>query len=1160
MLRGKYSFLVLLIGAFFLISADTKPEKPLYYFNSLKALEGFKLSHKPGVYEGDLTLKIESDRDDLDVQLITKDRYKRVDGEVTITEPVVLRIAYRDNEGKKRNFVGTYIVNQGHELPVVSLIVDTNDFFPPNGIYEGHMEPNPEGGDPLTVGKAWLKQPITAYAQFFLNNKLQEELELDLKTYGGMTLGWKEKSLQLSARKALHGEGKINTKLFENLPFRKFQHVVLRTSGNDQNKTRLKDMSISMVADDIKVNTKASRAVVVYINGQYWGIHNLREKVNGDYFKYRYDWKNGEFIEIQGSGFKDPYYRPFIDWVREHVNDQDFHQRVSDSIDVENFFNFNIIQTYISNVDYRGNIRFFKKKGDKWKWVLYDVDLACDHGFLTRNFIRDRTFPVHEYWYNPSYAVTLLNNMLKNKDFKERFIHQYTYLMATYVRPENFAAKMDRNSKMIASELKRHLARRNNLYNESVSGWESKVRTLKSYFEKRPESAYKHLKEVFALSDPSPLKVRQNIPLFKGLTANGSIVTTSNIDGKFFKEFPLEIQVVEADHLYRFVKWNDGVKEMKRKIIVGEKPEYIAEFEHIDTSSLAGRLTIDKYYVNNDKKDPLIFISLVNNTPDVIDMKDVMLFEDVTGASIDLKGRKLDPGKAVVLTNDCELFKEKYTKNTPEVVNFMEGTTFADDVKIALIEKNKGWIDSLQVNLSDSLVIEHPGYLATKDSSGVIIEPLKIKNMEKLKFGVDVDMALAENKESDSPMALIWGGIALVLGAVLWFILRKRKAGISVIILLLGFGGAAFAQAPVDSTVDSTTRVMADQFGISSVEKRIIDNKGNGDERFYGTRNFRVVLYDLVYRGGGNNLHLRDTIPKYYLWNPMPVWGLSQLHDIGFDKAVYLYSYNFDYWYPEARLDSLKDEGFDYICEPKLEDYINDYMADVMERANDTTKGMMYIHCWNGWHQSGLLSAYTLMQFCDYSNYEALKYWETCTDGNYRGFSKVKSKIRNFRPLDDYFFTEEQQKRYCPCEKDVSGPSDIQSDDDKINLSVDEMMQKESSTKSYAKHKVRSGESLGVIAEKYGMSVAELQRINGIRGTTIYAGQSLKIVDHKGVLKTEKKSSDSGSSSSSKTYKVRSGDSLYSIAQRHHSTIDAIKKANGLKGDTIYPGQTLKIP
>ena len=74
-----------------------------------------------------------------------------------------------------------------------------------------------------------------------------------------------------------------------------------------------------------------------------------------------------------------------------------------------------------------------------------------------------------------------------------------------------------------------------------------------------------------------------------------------------------------------------------------------------------------------------------------------------------------------------------------------------------------------------------------------------------------------------------------------------------------------------------------------------------------------------------------------------------------------------------------------------------EFFKDVISRANDSTKGPVYIHCWNGWHQSGLLSAITLIQFCDYSNKEAIAYWERCTDGNFKGFPKVRQRISEYK-------------------------------------------------------------------------------------------------------------------------------------------------------------------
>ena len=153
-----------------------------------------------------------------------------------------------------------------------------------------------------------------------------------------------EKITAISARRK-YGRGKIKVKLFESLPMEQIPACCFRTSGNDQNKTRLLDMSIRQVAEDIALNTKSSRAVVLYINGRYWGIHNLR-KVNTDYFKYRYGWNNDEFTEIQGSGYRNKKYKSTVDYAINHYKDSNFLYDINKLINVDNFFNFHVFKTY----------------------------------------------------------------------------------------------------------------------------------------------------------------------------------------------------------------------------------------------------------------------------------------------------------------------------------------------------------------------------------------------------------------------------------------------------------------------------------------------------------------------------------------------------------------------------------------------------------------------------------------------------------------------------------------------------------------------------------------------------------------------------------------------------------------------------------------------
>ena len=128
-------------------------------------------------------------------------------------------------------------------------------------------------------------------------------------------------------------------------------------------------------------------------------------------------------------------------------------------------------------------------------------------------------------------------------------------------------------------------------------------------------------------------------------------------------------------------------------------------------------------------------------------------------------------------------------------------------------------------------------------------------------------------------------------------------------------------------------------------------------------------------------------------------------------------------------------------------------------------------------------------------------------------------------------------------------------------LAVDRSVAKKSPAKSSKQsasstttHKVRRGETLGSIAEKYGVSVSDLREWNGITGSNIKAGQ--KLIVKGGAAKSSGKSKKS----SYITYTVKSGETLGGIAERNGTTAAAIRRANGIKGSMIRVGQKLKIP
>ncbi|AFI27577.1 MULTISPECIES: peptidoglycan endopeptidase LytE [unclassified Bacillus (in: firmicutes)] len=113
-----------------------------------------------------------------------------------------------------------------------------------------------------------------------------------------------------------------------------------------------------------------------------------------------------------------------------------------------------------------------------------------------------------------------------------------------------------------------------------------------------------------------------------------------------------------------------------------------------------------------------------------------------------------------------------------------------------------------------------------------------------------------------------------------------------------------------------------------------------------------------------------------------------------------------------------------------------------------------------------------------------------------------------------------------------------------------------SSSSSSSTYKVKSGDSLWKISKKYGMTVNELKKLNGLKSDLLRVGQVLKL---KGSSSSSSSSSSSVSTSSTSTYKVKRGDSLSKIAKQYGTTVSKLKSLNGLKSDVIYVNQVLKV-
>lgn len=205
------------------------------------------------------------------------------------------------------------------------------------------------------------------------------------------------------------------------------------------------------------------------------------------------------------------------------------------------------------------------------------------------------------------------------------------------------------------------------------------------------------------------------------------------------------------------------------------------------------------------------------------------------------------------------------------------------------------------------------------------------------------------------------------------------------------------------------------RYPLQNVYQKQVDNRGNGDERIYGTRNFRAVLNGVLYRGGGNNKFnkygARDNR------NPLPEVGLQNLCEEGFSNGIYLYSMNYNTASPKVACKSIG--GRNQMIYSQLSTYNSTGIRaifSIVKSAIDKNSGPIYMHCWNGWHASGLASALALRQFCGVSAVDAVNYWDKNTDGNNTdpNFKAIRQAIRDFVPLAEFKISHDDRERICP--------------------------------------------------------------------------------------------------------------------------------------------------
>ncbi len=444
------------------------------------------------------------------------------------------------------------------DVSFVSVVTDDANLFDPvKGIYYNTHEPlTPSGGGKRNAYKG--KEVPVSFEFFETDGSIAQSVNAGARIGGENNWRNEQRSLTIYMR-GKYGDDSFEYPLFDNSCVGSIGRMVLRNGGDNWSKAMLRDALIpDLIGGRVENDLMDYRPCVVFINGEYWGIHNIREKFDDQYFVSRYhvdpsNYDHCEFGHItSGSttfgvveGNAD-HYLEMEDFVKN--NDMSVaanYAFVESRMDIDSLIDFAIIQDFVYNSSWVHNREFWRerKPGAKWRWLMPDLDRGLDINNVTSNLLDDL---VNGY--------ALFSGMMDNPGFRDRLIQRYCAHMASTFNATRMATIVDDLDAEVSGEVARHVALWSVDGGMNLATRTAELLEIKSFATLRPAEVLIDLTAQFTLGATATLTLTQSSSNAGKIYINGVLVSPEATVVTLYTGIPFEITAV-ANSGHAFTGW-----------------------------------------------------------------------------------------------------------------------------------------------------------------------------------------------------------------------------------------------------------------------------------------------------------------------------------------------------------------------------------------------------------------------------------------------------------------------------------------------------------------------------------------------------------------------------------------------------------------------------
>lgn len=539
----------------------------------------------------------------------------------------VKAICYHPDYISANPLTKTYFVNESSRLPLININVEPTLFFnDTTGIYATGLSADTIW--PFFGANFWWDKEVPVNFEFYdaTNDDYFTE-NCVIEIHGGKGSRTNPmRSLRLEADDEF-GASKFEYPFFNTNIMDTYYRLVLRNASGDYNKGHCRDAlaAYHILKEGLEVDVLESRAVNVFINGQYWGLYHLRERFDQYYFKTKYDFKGDfNFLEkdtgvIEGNrlGF-DSLYQKIL---QTDCSDDLACTKVLKHFDISNINDYFIAELFFNNTDWpRNNVKYWQNPDDlKWRYVLFDLDAGMD--LLDWNGANFNLIDnILEETYDETHA-NILKCFLENVTFKQQFINRFADLLNTAFKTQKLQNSLIEMVEIIQPELARQFEK----WDGDWELWHHHIEKIRDYFDEKPQKQFEYINQQFNLNGTYDLTIEETKAADAQISINSLEQIEFPFNGQYFSGNPIEINVEANNSSLLFKYWYDSLNDTyyfnKQLILDSKQPVNLIAHFFSETEMIPENYafpTLMKHQLLVDYSKEIRQLRLLNSTGQIV--------------------------------------------------------------------------------------------------------------------------------------------------------------------------------------------------------------------------------------------------------------------------------------------------------------------------------------------------------------------------------------------------------------------------------------------------------------------------------------------------------------------------------------------------------------